>query len=171
MSWVWWRKPTSVELGLWSKVNHLYQLYPRIHRFGENLCYPIISHYLNPLPVLWCGSCSSFLLVFLCVLLCVIPLWVPCCHVRYDFSMKRMFGSFLPPVVWRWTHVLFTLFVFAHSGVQHILCCVFLCIVYLILPVSLDFPFLIAPSVLSSVYFQNDIVFQNVFLDSHFLLA
>ena len=59
----------------------------------------------------------------------------------------------------------------AHSGVQHILCCVFLCIVYLILPVSLDFPFLIAPSVLSSVYFQNDIVFQNVFLDSHFLLA
>ena len=52
---------------------------------------------------------------------------------------------------------------FAHSGVQHILCCVFLCIVYLILPVSLDFPYLIAPSVLSSVYFQNDIVFQNVF--------
>jgi hypothetical protein len=58
-----------------------------------------------------------------------------------------------------------------YSGVQHILCCVFLCIVYLILPVSLDFPFLIAPSVFSSVYFQNDIVFQNVFLDSHFLLA
>ena len=46
---------------------------------------------------------------FLCVLLCVITLWVPCCDIRYDFSMNRMFGSSLPPVVW--THVLFTLFV------------------------------------------------------------
>ena len=41
---------------------------------------------------------------------------------------------------------------FAHSGVQHILCCVFLCIVYHMLPVSLDCPFFIAPSVFSNVY-------------------
>ena len=43
----------------------------------------------------------------------------------------------------------------AHSGVQHILCCVFffsLRIVYHMLPVSLNCPFLIAPSVLSNVY-------------------
>ena len=33
---------------------------------------------------------------------------------------------------------------FAYSGVKHILCCVFV----LVLPVSLDCPFLIAPSVL-----------------------
>ena len=41
-----------------------------------------------------------------------------------------------------------------HSGVQHILCCVFPRIVYPILPVSLDCPFLITPSVFSNVYFQ-----------------
>jgi hypothetical protein len=34
----------------------------------------------------------------------------------------------------------------AYSGVQHIvLCCVYLGLVYPMLPVSLDFPFLIAP--------------------------
>jgi hypothetical protein len=41
---------------------------------------------------------------------------------------------------------------FTYSGVQHILCCVFLCIVNLILPVSLDCSFLIAPSVFPNVY-------------------
>ncbi len=30
---------------------------------------------------------------------------------------------------------------FAYSGVQHILCCVFLRIVHPMIPVSLDFPF------------------------------
>ena len=39
-----------------------------------------------------------------------------------------------------------------YSGVQHILCCVFLCIVYPMLLVSLDCPFLIAPLVFSNVY-------------------
>jgi len=49
---------------------------------------------------------------------------------------------------------------FAQSGVQHILCCVFvlfvfvLCLVYSMLPVSLDCLFLITPSVLSNVYLQ-----------------
>jgi hypothetical protein len=33
--------------------------------------------------------------------------------VRYDFRMKIMFGSSLPPVVCRSTRVLYTLFVFA----------------------------------------------------------
>ena len=43
---------------------------------------------------------------------------------------------------------------FAHSGVQYILCYVFvfLRLVYPMLPDSLDFPFLIAPSVFSNVY-------------------
>jgi len=41
---------------------------------------------------------------------------------------------------------------FAYSGVQHILCCVFPRLVYPILPVSLDCPFLITPSVFSNVY-------------------
>jgi len=45
------------------------------------------------------------------------------------------------------------LYLFAHSGAQHILCCVFVlfCVPYM-LPVSLDCPFLIAPSVFSNVY-------------------
>ena len=35
------------------------------------------------------------------VLLCVFTFWVPWCEVRYDFHMKTMFGSSLPPVVCR----------------------------------------------------------------------
>ena len=48
---------------------------------------------------------------------------------------------------------------FVHSAVQHILCCVFglfvvvLCLVYPMLPVSLDCPFVITPSVFSNIYF------------------
>ena len=54
-------------------------------------------------------------------------------------------------------HVLFTLFVFvAHSGIQHILCCVVCCardrLVCPMLPVSVDCLFLIVPSVFSNVY-------------------
>ena len=48
-----------------------------------------------------------------------------CCEFCYDFHIKTMFVSSLPPVVCRRAHVLFTLCLFACSGVQHILCCVF----------------------------------------------
>jgi hypothetical protein len=41
---------------------------------------------------------------------------------------------------------------FAHSGVQHTLYCVVVLFFFVILPVSLDCPFLIAPSVFSNVY-------------------
>jgi len=44
---------------------------------------------------------------------------------------------------------------FAYSGVQHILCCVFLRLVYPVLPVSLYCPFLIALLVVSNVYLIN----------------
>ena len=45
------------------------------------------------------------------------------------------------------------LYVFAHSGVQHILCCVFVLFFFVFVPyVSLDCPFLIALSVFSNVY-------------------
>jgi hypothetical protein len=69
-----------------------------------------------------------------------------------------MFGSSLPPVVCRKAHVLITLFVFvcAQWCPTHIVFCfwsVFLLLVYPMLPISLDFPFLIAPSVFSNVYF------------------
>jgi len=46
-------------------------------------------------------------------------------------------------------------FCFAYSGVQHILCCVFvLFLVYTMLPVSLNCAFLIASSVFSNIYAQ-----------------
>jgi len=43
---------------------------------------------------------------------------------------------------------------FAYSDVQYIFCCVVFCFVFLclMLPVSLDCPFLIAPSVSFNVY-------------------
>jgi hypothetical protein len=47
---------------------------------------------------------------------------------------------------------------FGYSGVQHILCCIFvlfvfvLCLVCPMLPISLDCPFLIAPLVFSNIY-------------------
>ena len=63
-----------------------------------------------------------------------------------------MFVSFLPPVVCKSIYVLSTLFVFVYNGVLHILCCVFLCLVYPMLPVSLGCPFSIAPSVFSNLY-------------------
>jgi hypothetical protein len=64
-----------------------------------------------------------------------------------------MFGSFLPPVVWRgFMSCLRCLCLFACCCVQHILCCIFLRIVYPMLPVSLNCPFLIAHSVFSNVY-------------------
>ena len=44
---------------------------------------------------------------------------------------------------------------FAYSGLQHIVFYVFHRLVYPMLPVSLDCPFLIAHSVFSNVYFQN----------------
>ena len=50
-------------------------------------------------------------LSFCVVLLCVFTFWVLCCDVRYNFRIKTMFGSSLPPVVCRRAHVLCTLFV------------------------------------------------------------
>jgi len=120
-----------------------------------------------------------YFLVVRVVMLCVLRFLVPCCDVRYDFSIKTMFGSSLPPVVCRKSHVIFILFVLVNvwwcptpirehldsppdvGGVRvaHLysfLCFVLfvfiLCLVYPMLPVSLDCPFLIAPSVFSNVY-------------------
>jgi len=70
------------------------------------------------------GSMLLIVLVF-CVF-CACTFWVPCCDVRYDFQINAMFGSSLPPVVCRRAvSYLRYLCLFAHNGVQHILCCVF----------------------------------------------
>ena len=54
-------------------------------------------------------------LVFCVVLLRVFAFGVHCCELRYDFRMKTMFGSSLPPIVCRMPHVLLTLFVYAYA--------------------------------------------------------
>ena len=73
------------------------------------------------------GSVLLIFLVFCVVLLYVFTYLVQCCNVLYDFRIKTMFDSSLPPVVCRRAHILLTLFMFAvHSCVQHILCCVLL---------------------------------------------
>jgi hypothetical protein len=83
-------------------------------------------------------------------------------YVKGQISMvlthfKTMVGSCLPAVVNRRNNVLFTLFVFAcvyFSSTHTVLCfCyAFLRLVYPMLPVFLDFPFVIAFSVFSNVY-------------------
>ena len=96
------------------------------------------------------GIRVAIFLVFCIVLLCVFTFLLPCCDIHYDSCIKTMFGSSLPPVVCRRVHDLFTLFVFTHSGAQHLLYGVFaffvfvLCVVH---PVSLDCSFLIASSI------------------------
>jgi hypothetical protein len=70
----------------------------------------------------------------------------------YDFRIKAMFDSSLPPVVCMRVHVLLTLVVFA---CVYKWCCVFV-LFFFVLSVSLDCPFLIPPSVFSNVYSSND---------------
>ena len=76
-----------------------------------------------------------------------------------NFMFLRNFGSSLPPVVWRRDNVLFMVFVCVclRMVVSNAYCVVFfvllfLCLVCPVLLVSLDCPFLTAPSVFSNVY-------------------
>jgi hypothetical protein len=64
----------------------------------------------------------------------------------------------ISPVICRRPHTLLTLFVFVYvlwcpTHIVLCFCLVFLSLVYPMLPVSLDCPLLIAPSVFSNVYF------------------
>ena len=100
----------------------------------------------------WCPAHRA--LCFCFVLLCLVHPLLP---VHYDFSMHTMFGSSLPLVVCRRSHVLFTLFVSAcawwcpaHRALCF--CFVLLCLVHPMLPVSLDWQFVIVLSVFSNVY-------------------
>ena len=91
---------------------------------------------------------ATFLNQYPYYLLCVFTFCVPCCDVRYDFCIETMFSSSLPPCL------IYVICVYLRNGgIQHILCCVFACLrlVYPMLSVSLDCPYLIAPSVFSNV--------------------
>ena len=83
----------------------------------------------------------------------VFMFWVPCCDVRYDVFIKRcLIRPYLRLFVWGLISYLRYLCLFVQSGVQHILCCVFVLFFFALLPVSQDCLFLTAPSVFSNVY-------------------
>ena len=110
--------------------------------------------HIQMLPFLWGDPCCSSFIVFCVVLLCVFRFWVPCCDVRYNFHIKTMFGSSLPPVVCSKAHVLFVFVYIYWCPTQVVLCFCFSssCVPYPMLPVSLDCPFFISPSVFSNIY-------------------
>ena len=88
-------------------------------------------------------------LVHLCCTIMCLTFCIPCYDICYGFHMDTMFGSSLPSVVCRRDHVLFTLFVLAcmwwcPACVMLCICFVFLCLVYPVLPVYLDCPFVIS---------------------------
>ena len=145
------------------------------------LCYVSCEHrclhLLSSLPSfmhwgLWCSFCPIIFLTF----------FILCCDVRCDFCTNAMLGTSFPPVVCKKIHVLFILFVFApwcdiplDLSMNRMFCTslapldcrrapvlfmlfVFICclvslrIVFPIFSVSMDCPFLIAPSAFSKVY-------------------
>ena len=67
-----------------------------------------------------------------------------------------MFGSSLHPVGGGRMSYLSYLCLFAYSGVEHILCCVVLRLVYHMMPLSQNCPFFIPPSVFSNAYFSDE---------------
>jgi hypothetical protein len=78
--------------------------------------------------------------------------------ISYALPLGAMFGSSLPQVACRGAHVLFALFVFLCAWWCS--ACVVLCfwfvllrLVYPMLPVSLDCPVFIDPSVFSKLYY------------------
>ena len=70
-----------------------------------SLCCPIMCLYV----VLLCVFMLSYYVSLCCPIMC---LYARSYGICYDFRIKTMFGSSLPPVVFRRAHVLFTLFVF-----------------------------------------------------------
>ena len=112
---------------------------------------------------------GSVLLIFLVVcvlLLCVFTFWAPCCDVYYEFRIKRWsIYLYLQLIVggsmsclWEGAClvcvVCVCLRVVSHACIVLCFCFVFTRFAYPMLPVSLDCPYLIAPSVFSNVYWH-----------------
>ena len=82
------------------------------------------------------------------------------CDVRYEFRIETIFVRLYPQLfVGGLMSYLHYLCFWACSGVQHILCCVFvlfvfvLCLMYPMLPISLDCNYFYFPSVFSNVFY------------------
>jgi hypothetical protein len=89
---------------------------------------------------------------FLCFPIMCFTFRVPCCDVRNDFRIKIMFGSSLLPVVCRRT-LTYVICVSLYIVVSNTYCAVFLFCIFVLLPISLDCPFFIGPSVFFNVYY------------------
>ena len=82
-------------------------------------------------------------------------LFIYLCVLTFPLLDCSEFGNFvITLIVCKGVHVYFKLFVYAcvYIGVQHILCCAFVLFFFVLLPVYLACPFVIAPSVFSNVY-------------------
>jgi hypothetical protein len=108
-------------------------------------------------------SVLLIVLVFYIFLLCVFMFLVPCCGVDNDFPIKTMLGSSLPQLVCRRFHVLLCCLCIVFCVVVLVLFVFVMCLVCPMLPVSLDYPFLIAPSSFSNVYLLKKIALHNLF--------
>jgi hypothetical protein len=124
----------------------------------------VVSRYFLFPPPIKLTSAKWLKYCFLCVCLRMVMSIILSYQmfIRSEFRVvmsATMFRSSLSPVVWGLVSYLHYLCLFAYSGVQHILRCGFfffvfvLCLVYPMLPVSLDCSFLIASSVFSNGYF------------------
>ena len=112
----------------------------------------LLEHLRSPSEV-FVGSVLLFILVFIGMLFYYVSL-------RSEFCC----GSSLPSVVCGRMSYLRCLCLFAYSGIHLILCFVFLRLVYPMLPVSLDCPFLIAPSIFSNVYLLQYGIMVSIWL-------
>ena len=82
--------------------------------------------------------------IFCVVLICVVTFWVPCCDVRYDFSIKQCSVRFYPQLDVRGlVSYLHYLCLLAHSGVKHILCCAFALFFFVLCTLCRQFPWIV----------------------------
>ena len=123
------------------------------------LCCPIMCLYVLSSVLSYYVSVRS---EFCVVLLCVSTFWVLCCCVRYDFRKKTKSRSSSPPVVCRRIHILLT-----HSGVQYILCFVFVLFLFVLCTLCCQFlwivHFWLFPSVFSNIYLERFVL--NIDID------
>ena len=149
----------GLELWLWcltplSAIFHLYRG-GQCYRWRKPVCGLWILIF-NTTDVRWRHDIHLFL-GFCVVLLCVFTFCIPCCDVSYDFCIKTIIGSSLPPVGCRRAHCLtyvtcgwlrivvsntlrcvFDLFFFVLCA----LCCPFLWIVHFWFPLRYSLSFI-----------------------------
>ena len=83
--------------------------------------------------------------------MCILYLYIyTCAFLIFLAGLTHLFSFLFCPIMS--LYVPCDLCLLAYSGVQHLLCCVLVLLVFVLLPVSLGCPFLIAPLVYSNVY-------------------